>query len=86
MTFLGNTARFAAWKNSDAPARCWSEAIQINQYGGLTWKEAMQLDEQDIENQKPHRPCSGLRKELKECLLASDCVKKVNFARSVLSM
>ena len=58
----------------------------INQYGGLTWKEAMQLDEQDIENQKPHRPCSGLRKELKECLLASDCVKKVNFARSVLSM
>ncbi|CAH3125900.1 unnamed protein product [Pocillopora meandrina] len=39
----------------------------------------MQLDEEDIENQKPQKPCSGLRKELKDCILASDCVKKVKF-------
>lgn len=38
--------------------------------------DSMQLDEEDIENQKPQKPCSGLRKELKECVLASDCVKK----------
>ena len=36
-----------------------------------------QFDEENIENQGPIEPCSGLRKELKECILGSDCVKKV---------
>lgn len=38
----------------------------------------MDLDEEALEDQKPRAPCSGLRKELKECILESDCVKKVN--------
>lgn len=54
------------------------------QYGGLIRADTMQLDEEDIENQKPQKPCSGLRKELKDCILASDCVKKVKFAINVL--
>ena len=29
------------------------------------------------ENAKPRRACQGLRDDLKECLLKSDCVKKV---------
>jgi len=33
------------------------------------------VDEENIENQTRGEPCSGLRKELKECILASDCVK-----------
>lgn len=33
------------------------------------------VDEENIENQARSEPCGGLRKELKECLLASDCVK-----------
>lgn len=36
----------------------------------------MELDEENIEDQKPRAPCTGLRKELKECILESDCVKK----------
>lgn len=39
----------------------------------------MELDEENIEDQKPRAPCTGLRKELKECILESDCVKKVIF-------
>ena len=39
----------------------------------------MELEEENIEDQKPRAPCSGLRKELKECILESDCVKKVTF-------
>ena len=35
------------------------------------------VDEENIENQARSEPCGGLRKELKECLLASDCVKLV---------
>ena len=35
------------------------------------------VDEENIENQTRGEPCSGLRKELKECILASDCVKMV---------
>ncbi|XP_015761072.1 PREDICTED: cytochrome c oxidase assembly factor 5-like [Acropora digitifera] len=35
-----------------------------------------QVNEENIEDQRPAEPCSGLRKELKECILASDCVKK----------
>ena len=36
------------------------------------------VDEEIPESQTPVKPCSGLRKELKECILASDCVKKVD--------
>ena len=38
---------------------------------------SLAVDEENIESQTPEKPCSGLRKELKECILASDCVKKV---------
>lgn len=41
-------------------------------------KKRMELDEDGIEIPKPTEPCSGLRKALKECILTSDCVKKVN--------
>ena len=60
-------------------ARSQSEAIQQNQDGGLTLEDMEYMDEEDIEDQKPRAPCSGLRKELKECILESDCVKKVKF-------
>lgn len=42
-------------------------------------QQNMELDEENIEDQKPRAPCTGLRKELKECILESDCVKKVIF-------
>lgn len=29
------------------------------------------------QNEKKHIPCSGLRKELKDCIMSSDCVLKV---------
>ena len=70
------------------PADIWSEAILINQNGGLTWRKIVcvhfrnqmaLVDEENIENQTSGEPCSGLRKELKECILASDCVKMVSF-------
>lgn len=61
-----------------------------NQDGGLIWqrmlvcsqwlqvrREMASVDEENIENQARGEPCGGLRKELKECLLASDCVKLV---------
>ena len=35
------------------------------------------MDDGENEQKVPHAPCSGLRKELKECILASDCVRKV---------
>lgn len=38
------------------------------------------VDDENIENQKPGEPCSGLRKELKNCILASDCVKMVSLS------
>ena len=38
----------------------------------------MDLDEENLEDKKPRAPCSGLKKELKECILESDCVRKVN--------
>ena len=41
------------------------------------------VDEENIENQAKGEPCGGLRKELKECLLASDCVKLVCCGKSV---
>lgn len=60
-----------------APARRQSEATQTKP----RWRtnKNMELDEENIEDQKPRAPCSGLRKELKECILESDCVKKVKF-------
>lgn len=73
MTFLRNRRL----KIFPAPARCRSEATPKNQDGGLTQDKDMELDEETIEDQKPRAPCSGLRKELKECILESDCVKKV---------
>ena len=38
---------------------------------------SLAVDEENTEGQTPEKPCSGLRKELKECILESDCVKKV---------
>lgn len=32
---------------------------------------------------KDKRPCSGLRADLKTCVLASDCVKKVNIFKKI---
>ena len=48
----------------------------------------MELDEENIEDQKPRAPCTGLRKELKGCILESDCVKKVifNWIHTILSL
>ena len=38
----------------------------------------MENDGNDIDvSQEPKKPCSGLRKELKDCILASKCVTKV---------
>ncbi len=38
-----------------------------------------QNQSQDI-NSKPKKLCSGLRYDLKKCLLATDCVKIVSFS------
>ena len=35
------------------------------------------MEELGSENEKKHAPCSGLRKELKDCITSSDCVLKV---------
>ena len=36
------------------------------------------------EDTKPKRACEGLRQDLKECLLWSDCVRKVSNCHTVL--
>ena len=46
---------------------------------------SLAVDEENIESETPEKPCSGLRKELKECILASDCVKKVGLCLTRLN-
>lgn len=35
------------------------------------------MESKETQEEESQGPCSGLRKELKECILASDCVRKV---------
>lgn len=41
------------------------------------WRLKMSQFYEDTVQSEDRRPCSGLREELKFCLLESDCVKKV---------
>ena len=55
-------------------------ATKLPKWRIVLYEKMSLVDEENIENQKPEKPCSGLRKELKNCILASDCVKMVGLS------